>query len=175
MKRLLLLRHAKASPDGKDRKDYQRELTGRGRANAAAVGAWLHTGGYAPDLVLCSTALRTVETWKIVAAEIGGDLRVEFLDPLYLAPAKRIAALIRAADDPATLLVVGHNPGMEDCAAALVREPVDREEAARLDELREKFPTCALAMLEFDIAKWSALEPVSGTLAAFVKPKELRD
>jgi len=175
MKRLLLLRHAKASPDGKGSRDHARELTARGRANAAQMGAWLHTSGYEPDLVLCSDAARTVETWEIAAQELDAAPRVEFLEQLYLAPAKRIQAIIRAVADVETLLVVGHNPGMEDCAATLARNPAGKDEAERHESLRQKFPTCALAVLEFDIPAWPALETGSGELVAFLRPRDLDD
>jgi phosphohistidine phosphatase len=172
MKRLLLLRHAKASPDGKTNRDHDRELTARGRANAAAVGAWLHINGYEPGLVLCSDAARAVETWQIAARELDATPRTEFLAQLYLAPAKRIQAIIREAE-PETVLVVGHNPGMEDCVAELARKPADKDEAARLESLREKFPTAALAVLTFDIAAWREMTPGLGALSDCVKPRDL--
>lgn len=175
MKRLLLLRHAKASPDGKGNKDHERELTPRGRVNAAAMGAWLHTNGYRPDFVLCSDAARTVETWEIAAQELDGSPRAEFLDTLYLAPPRRIEASIREAGDAATVLVVGHNPGIEDTAAELARKPADKDEAKRRETMREKFPTCALAVLEFEIAEWSEMTAGSGVLVEFVRPKDLDD
>ena len=166
-RRLLLLRHAKAVRDGAG-DDHARALTERGRSNAAAMGAFLHRSGYAPRLVLCSTARRTVETWELVAAELGGAAQAEFLDQLYLAPAKKIQDIVRKAAG-ANVLVIGHNPGIEECAADLARKPASRDEAARLQHLKEKFPTCALAILEFDAARWAS----AGTLAAFVRPKDL--
>jgi phosphohistidine phosphatase len=172
MKRLLLLRHAKASPDGKATGDRDRELTARGRANAAAMGAWLHTSGYEPDLVLCSDAARTKETWAIAAQELDASPRTEFLEQLYLAPARRIQSLVREAEAE-TVLVIGHNPGVEDCAIGLARKPADKDEAARLALLREKFPTAALAVLTFGIAAWPELEPGSGALSEFVRPRNL--
>ncbi|HEY1630587.1 MAG TPA: histidine phosphatase family protein [Rhizomicrobium sp.] len=171
MKRLLLLRHAKASPDGKASRDHERELTARGRANAAQMGAWLHTSGYEPDLVLCSDAARTAETWRIAAQELDASPRVEFLEQLYLAPAKRIQAIIREAEDAGALLIVGHNPGMEDCAAELAHADGN----AHRERMGEKFPTAALAVLEFDIATWRDMAPASGRLAEFIKPKDLKD
>ncbi len=175
MKRLLLLRHAKASPSGKQNKDHERELTERGRANAAAMGAWLHTNAPAPDVVLCSDAVRTAETWEIVAAELDATPRVEFVEQLYLAPSRRIQAIVREAEKAETVLIVGHNSGIEECAAELARKPASKEEAARFETLREKFPTCALAVLEFDIADWGAMAPGSGALVDFVRPRDVGD
>ncbi len=168
MRRLLLLRHAKTET-GKPNRDHERALTARGRANAAALGAWLQHNGFAPDLVLCSAAARTVETWEIASQELDLVPQTEFLEQLYLAPAKRIQAIIHAAGDAATILVIGHNPGMEDCAAELSRKPRDKGEAARREDLSEKFPTCGLAVLAFE----DAVAPGAGALIEFITPKDL--
>jgi phosphohistidine phosphatase len=171
MKRLLLLRHAKAEQAGKD--DHARELTGRGRKDAALMGAWVHKH-YAPDLALCSTSARTRETWALVSEELGAASKVEFLEPLYLAPLKTFLKIIQNIGDNAqTVLTVGHNPGTEDAAAMLARDATDTDERQRLGAIKEKFPTATLAVLEFDIAHWRDIKPGSGTLAAFVRPKDL--
>jgi phosphohistidine phosphatase len=171
MKRLLLLRHAKAVRDSADG-DHERKLNARGSGNAATLGAFLQKSGLAPDLVLCSTAKRTVETWELVADELGLAAKVEFLDALYLASAKKIQNIVHNAAG-GTLLVIAHNPGIEECAAELARKSATADEAARLDNLKQKYPTCALAVLEFEIANWKELAPSSGVLAAFVRPKDL--
>ena len=175
MKRLLLLRHAKAVQDGKDgAEDHARELTGRGRKDAAKMGAWLHENGFSPDRVLCSTSARTRETWEIVSEELGGDPDVEFVKQLYLAPAKAIVSAVQTSGDAVeTLMLIGHNPGMEDIADLLVRPPDDKEEKARLETLRDKFPTAALAVLDLDIEHWREAKPQDAALAAFVRPKDL--
>jgi phosphohistidine phosphatase len=172
MKRLLLLRHAKAVQGTGD--DRARALTARGRSNAAALGAFLHRSGERPQAVLCSTAKRTVETWELVAAELGAPAQAEFLDQLYLASAKKIQSILRNAGDAAqTILAIGHNPGMEDCAAELARKPASKDEAWRLASLTEKFPTCGLAVLEFDVARWADVAAGTGVFVAFVRPKDL--
>ena len=125
-----------------------------------------------PQLVLCSTARRTVETWGLVVAELGGAVQAKFLDQLYLAPSKKIQGILRnAAEVTASVLVIGHNPGIKECAADLARKPANADEAARLQRLKGKFPTCALAVLEFDAARWA--DAAVGALAAFVRPKDL--
>jgi phosphohistidine phosphatase len=171
MKRLLLLRHAKAEQANKD--DHARELTGHGRKDAAHMGAWLHKNGMTPDLVLCSTAARTRQTWALVAEELGASSKVEFLKPLYLAPAKTILKLVQNVDGANTLLMVGHNPGTEEAAAMLARAATDKSERHRLEMLKEKFPTAALAILDFDVAQWRDVEPAGGALANFMRPKDL--
>ena len=177
MKRLLLLRHAKAVQDGKDgADDHARELTGRGRKDAAHIGAWLHERGFVPDLTLCSTSARTRATWESVVAELGGNPDIDFMKQLYLAPAKTILAAVQSRDDDVgTLMTVGHNPGTEDVARLFSRAPIDKNERTRVDLLKSKFPTAALAVLDFEAAHWREVRPGSGTLAAFVRPKDLDD
>ena len=171
MRRLLLLRHAKAVQDeGGD--DHARPLSARGRSDAMKMGHALDTHRLAPDLVLCSTAQRTVETWELVAAELARIPPVEFKKTLYLVPAKQIVKEIgRAPDDCRALMIIGHNPGMEDCAIKLARKPQSREEAKRLETLRDKFPTCALAVFEFDAESWNGVD--AGALAHFLRPKDV--
>jgi phosphohistidine phosphatase len=173
MKRLLLLRHAKASQDVEAGGDHARELTARGRKDASAMGAFLQAQGLIPNMVLCSSAARTVETWELVARELGAAPKVEFRDLLYLASAKKIQSFVRAADDAPTLLVIGHNPGMEDCATALARKPRDKDETARAEQMKTKFATCALALLEFDIARWKDIAAGTGVLVEFIAPKDI--
>ena len=70
-------------------------------------------------------------------------------------------------------MIVGHNPGLEACATLLAREPVRRKERARHEALEEKFPTCALAMLDFDVGRWRDVAQGTGKLVDFVRPKDL--
>jgi phosphohistidine phosphatase len=172
MKRLLLLRHAKAvtdSPGG----DHARVLNARGREDAARMAAFLHSEK--PDRIFCSSAARTMETWQLVALELGSVPQAEFLDGLYLASWKAILNIIRAAPDAAkSLLVIGHNPGLEECALALAHKPDSKDERARGGELHEKFPTCSLALFECDIAHWRELATGANKLTAFVRPKDLK-
>jgi len=173
MKRLLLLRHAKAEQTNKGG-DHERELTARGRKDAPRMGHVMDVKGYVPDTVLCSTSARTRETFELARDELGGKPEVEFLNALYLASAQHILGLLRGvADSARTTLAIGHNPGLEECAALLARRPRDAAEIARLDSLRQKFPTCALAVLDFRIAHWSELAPGAGALTDFIRPKDL--
>ena len=99
---------------------------------------------------------------------------VAYLENLYLAPPGRIMALAQdAADSDEALLVVAHNPGLEQCAALLAREPVKPKEAHRHDVMEEKFPTAALAVLDFNIPTWKKLSPDTGKLVDFVRPRDL--
>lgn len=175
MKKLLLLRHAKAVRESHGG-DHARVLNARGRENAGQIGGYLHVHGLTPDHVLCSTATRTKETWQFLQPELNGAPEPAYLDALYLAAWKAILKIIREAPDNAnTLLVIGHNPGLEDCAMALSDKPDSSEEKKRMEAMREKFPTCALAFFECDIEHWEELTPGCNTLAEFVRPKDFDD
>lgn len=171
MRRLLLLRHAKTEPGGPDQDDHERALTERGLADAALLARYLKEQGYHPSRILCSTALRTRQTVAAVLRETPAP--VGYLETLYHAPPGRIVALAQdAADSEDVLLVIGHNPGLEQCAALLARDPVRPREQHRHDVMDEKFPTAALAVLDFDIAHWRQIAPCSAKLADFVRPKD---
>lgn len=174
MKRLLLLRHAKTEPASPEIEDHERELLERGRMDAPAIGAYLAAKKYLPDLVLSSTARRTVETVELVAERLPRKQHIDYVDQLYLVGWRSILALVRAVREPvATLLVVGHNPGMEQLATALSRQPVKRKERDHFDLIEEKFPTCALAVLDFNVARWRDVAPGRGELTDFVRPRDL--
>jgi phosphohistidine phosphatase len=174
MKRLLLLRHAKAVPGTTKQGDHARPLNDRGRHDAPRMGAEMQHKGYFPDVVLCSTSKRTVETWRHVAPELGGKLDAQLLDSLYLASWKAIANAARALDEPAKVaLFIGHNPGLEECARALARKPQSDDESDRLALLSDKFPTAALAVLDFDVDAWKEIGSGMGELYDFIRPREL--
>src|ERR1700743_44373 len=155
MLRLLILRHAKAVQDSGEG-DFARALTARGRNDAVQMGRALDTHAYIPELVLCSPAKRTTETLELLVPELAKTPRVEFLKSFYLAsPRKIFDAVCDTSQDVKVVMAVGHNPGMEELADRLARKPKSKAEAAHRDTLREKFPTCALAVLDFDSAKWS--------------------
>lgn len=175
MKRLLLLRHAKTEDINKDTPaDRERVLTDRGRRDAPRVGRAMNVKGYIPDLILCSPSTRTRETLELAAAEFGGNAATDFVEEIYDARASELMNLVR--DLPANVarpLLVGHNPGFEDLARALVKKPEDPAARAMVAELREKFPTCALAVIDFDIESWGSLSPSTGELHDFIRPKAL--
>jgi phosphohistidine phosphatase len=174
VKRLLLLRHGKA--EGQSAADEKRALIPRGEKDSARMGRFLRDDVYVPDLVYCSTAVRTRQTLDRLLPELGTEPKIQYLGELYLAvPEVIFAAVRRAPDNCATLMVVGHNPGLEQCALALAAMPLEKKLRKRYGTMEEKFPTCALAVIEFDIARWADLTPGSGDLDAFVRPKDLED
>ncbi len=152
--------------------DFARTLMLSGMQDAGAMARYLGKNDYAVELILCSTAARTAQTAELVVQQL--NCEVEFRDNLYLAEPAKIVAAVRAAPAAISqLMIVGHNPGLEACAASLAREPVRRKERARHEALEEKFPTCALAILDFDVGRWRDVIPGSGKLADFVRPKDL--
>lgn len=172
MKRLFLLRHAKAQPADGGMEDFDRTLLLSGMQDAAAMARYLRKGDYQIDLILCSSAARTTQTAELVLQEI--QAQAEYRENLYLADAAKLVAAVRGAPPAVThLMLVGHNPGIENAAALLAREPVRRKERARYDALEEKFPTCALAILDFDIGRWRDVEKSAGKLLDFVRPRDL--
>ncbi len=115
----MIVRHAKAEPaDGVG--DRERPLTARGRADAAAAGQWLVNQGINVDLVLCSPARRTRETWQAMAPAMTGEVAAEYPDDVYAAPADAALDLLtHLGDDVGTVVLVGHNPSVSDLTALL--------------------------------------------------------
>ena len=172
MKRLFLLRHAKAQPADGSIEDFDRTLMLTGMQDAGAMARYLRKSDYRVNLILCSSSVRTTQTAELVLHEL--DSEIEYRENLYLAEASRIVAAVRGAPvSAASLMIVGHNPGLEAAATLLAREPVRRKERARHEALEEKFPTCALAVLDFDVGRWRDVAQGSGKLAEFVRPKDL--
>jgi phosphohistidine phosphatase len=170
MKTLLVLRHAKSSWDDSSLADFDRPLASRGQKAAKRIGSELATRGWLPDLALVSPAARTRQTWELVSAELPAKPPADFREALYAAPAEKILDEIKKAPETAnTLLVLGHNPGLEYLARQIGGEESD---ADILERLRKKFPTAALARFTFD-GGWQELKPNSARLTHFLAPKEL--
>ena len=165
---LMLLRHAKAETGRANLPDKDRALAERGQADAKLMGARLVRDGLVPDRVICSSARRTRETWSLVAAELGSHVAADFEPAIYEATTARLLTVIRRA--PATakcLLLIGHNPGLEELTNDFIRE-AETGAAARL---AEKYPTTGLAVLELHISAWSQAAPRSARLTHFTAPR----
>ena len=138
------------------------------------MGGYMREKKYVPSLVLCSTAARTRETLELLLPALGASPEIRYEDSLYLAVWPRLLDAVRTSPDAATpLLLIGHNPGIEQLAAALMRKPATLKGRAFADQLAEKFPTAALAVLDFRGDDWAAVKPGAGRLANFVRPKDL--
>jgi phosphohistidine phosphatase len=163
--RLLLLRHAKSSWDDAELDDHDRPLAPRGRRAAERVGERLRDAQLAPDLVVCSTAARTRQTLELLGLE---DPEVRFEKRLYGAGEDELLDLVRGLDDAAeTVLVIGHNPGMQELALRLAAAASGPD----AEHLRERFPTAALAVYESE-GGWAALADGRGRLRSYVTPRD---
>lgn len=150
---LVVIRHAKAEQTGAN--DFERELTGRGRADATAAGAWLAGVGVAPDQALVSAAPRAAQTWEALAAGADWSVEADLDRGLYTAGPDTALDVLRALDeDSRCAVIVGHNPTMEMLAQLLDDGEGDAEAGERM---AGGFPTSALAVFELD-GTWAELE-----------------
>jgi phosphohistidine phosphatase len=167
VKQLLLLRHAKSSWEDSELADHDRPLAPRGRRAAKLIAKHLRRQGIAPELVLCSSAARTRETLELIAPALGDGVPVQIEDQLYAASEQALLERVRAVEDGIeSLLLIGHNPGVQQLALLLARSG---EEVAAL---ARKYPTAALATLEFN-GPWRELGAGSAEPNDFVTPKQL--
>lgn len=166
MPRLLLLRHAKSAwPAGVA--DRERPLARRGLRAAPLMGGYIADEGLIPDRVLVSPARRTAETWELASHDWRRQPWHGFEEGIYEATPSELLDVVRhRGEGGSSLMLVGHNPGMEEFA----RELLLPEEAVRLPV---KYPTAGLAVIDLPAARWADVAPKSGTLERFVTPKQL--
>ncbi|HEV2375586.1 MAG TPA: histidine phosphatase family protein [Streptosporangiaceae bacterium] len=175
---LVLFRHAKSA--WPDVADHDRPLARRGIAAALLMGGWLREAGLVPDQVLCSTARRARETWQFAQPGLAAAPPITFDARIYEAAAMELLALIREVPPAAgTLLLIGHNPAIEDLALLLAAGPGAAAGPAPgsagpgdLERMRQKFPTAAVAVLE-SAGTWHDLTGGQARLTAFVTPRDL--
>ena len=162
MKTLLLLRHAKSSRKDPTLPDHDRPLNDRGRRDAPRMGLLLAEQNLVPDLIVSSTARRARKTAEKVAEESGYVGAIDAVGALYLAAPETITRAIRVLpEEPARVLVVGHNPGLEE----LLEQVIGRY---------ERLPTAALVHLELQIDRWHDFDAqAGGRLVHLWRPKEL--
>jgi len=121
-----------------------------------------------PDLVLCSSALRTRETLARILPGLGSELTVRIEPSVYSFEADQLVDRLREVPrDVGSVMLVGHNPAMQELASLLAAE------GDRLGELRKGFPTAALAELDLRVGSWRELAPGTGRLTRFIVPREL--
>lgn len=182
MAKLVLLRHAKSA--WPEVSDHERPLAPRGRRDAPAAGRWILLSGHLPDLVLCSTARRTRETWQLAQPEMGSTAQVRFEDGVYRATATGLLSIIRrTAPEVATLMVIGHDPAIPEVALMLAGQVAaadpgggpagQRERPDPLRRMQVKFPTAAVAVLELTGVTWSQLSPGQARLLEFMIPRDI--
>ena len=170
MKQLYLLRHAKSSWDDPDLDDFDRPLNKRGRKSAKAMAAYFRDAGIAPQTVLCSPAKRTRETLKHLTPVLG-EVPVQFDRRIYEASYQTLLlCLADLSSEANSVLLIGHNPGLERLALYLMSDQGHGPGAARL---QDKYPTGSLAILSAPAQAWGDLKVGSCRLDDFVRPADL--
>ncbi|MEW9856982.1 SixA phosphatase family protein [Novosphingobium sp. M1R2S20] len=171
MKTLGLFRHAKSDWNDARLRDFDRPLNERGRTGAGLMGLHIRHYGVRWKRIIASPAVRVTQTIELAARAAGQMPPLNWDRRIYLASSPTLADLLREQDsDPASILMVGHNPGLEDLIFDLV--PDDGSSPLR-DEVEEKFPTAAFAVLELEIDAWSQLSDNCGRLKHLMRPRDL--
>ena len=167
---LSLLRHAKSSWDDGSLEDFERPLAKRGESAAPRMGAFMAEQGLAPQLILCSPAVRARQTLDLVLPHLAGGPTVVYEDNFYLAaPSVLLARLRKIEGKISHVMIVGHDPGMQ----GLAMELAGAGEAGMLQALAAKFPTAGLAVIRFKARSWAKVGRGTGRLELFATPKTL--
>lgn len=165
---LYLLRHAKAVVADGSIEDFARPLAERGRREAMELAGLMAERSYAPARVLCSSSQRTRETLGPLLSAWPTNSWIEVTRDLYNADANDLLSLVREQDDGASsLLLVGHNPGIEQLARALAQSG---DEAA-LRRMRDHYPPTGFAVIDFDLSSWADVRPGAGRLGVYETPR----
>jgi phosphohistidine phosphatase len=161
-KTLLLLRHAKSSWKDPQLDDHDRPLNSRGRKAAVKIGRLMQDERLMPDLALCSTARRARETAGLIFAEMASPPEITFRDDLYHADPEHIARVLsQVAESTSCVLMIGHNPGLEEFLSRITSKALE-------------LPTAALARVDFQVSTWSQFnDSARGTLVQLWRPREL--
>ncbi len=170
MKNLLLLRHAKSCWENLSLVDFQRPLNDRGREAAQRMAAYLGDHMPLPDHVVCSTAQRTRETLSALVNVYAHDYQLDFRRDLYMPTPTRLMGVIQASDpEVETLMIVSHNPGLEELACVLSKDP----RGEQMQDMLTKYPTAACAHFRFEAEDWTDVKIGQGHLVKFIKPRAL--
>lgn len=171
MKTLGLYRHAKSDWQDARARDFDRPLNARGRKGAAAMARHMVDYGLDWERVIASPAVRVAQTIEIGCEAVGVTAEVHWDRRIYLASSAILLDLLHELDgDPASVLMVGHNPGLEDLIFDLV--PDDGSSPLR-DVVEEKFPTAALAVLQINVDRWSDVREGGARLVHLMRPRDL--
>jgi phosphohistidine phosphatase len=166
---LSLFRHAKSAWDNPGLGDFDRPLAPRGEKKAPRMGRYIANEGLEPDIVLCSPAVRARQTLELAAAEWKTSPEIRYEDALYHAGPADMLGLVKALPPScAHSMLIGHNPGFHSFAVTLCGDG-DQE---AMDSLHTKYPTAALAVIEFD-GEWTDVRQASGHLRLFMVPRKL--
>ncbi len=167
IKTLYILRHGKAETGSASQDDHERTLNDQGIKACAVMGKYLASQPVAPQLILCSDAKRTQNTWKLVKEASKLSVPEEYTDRLYLASANEVLNQLSSLPETiSAVLVVGHNPGLHQLSINLAK----KGDEALIDRLLLKFPTCAMSTVELGPVLWRDIFHADSTLKAFTTP-----
>jgi phosphohistidine phosphatase len=167
---LSLLRHAKSSWDDPGIEDFDRPLSERGREAAPRMGRFMAKHGIVPELILCSSSVRTRQTLDLVLPHLSPRPKVAYEDAIYLAAASVLLQHVRKdAGKARHVMVVAHDPGMHQLATELAGSG----DPALIEALAGKFPTAGLAVIDFEAQAWAKVRRGAGRLRLFMTPKRL--
>ena len=165
-----LLRHAKSDWIAPELSDFERPLAPRGVKAAPIIDQFMHEHHIKPDLILCSTAKRAMETLNLLKHTFVASPEIVFEDKLYMATAREMLDIATSVSQSCNhVMLIAHNPGMHILALALAEMGQSKTHL----ELMQKYPTAALTVLDFDITDWADLAPGRGVIRHFVTPKSL--
>jgi len=169
MRRLYVLRHAKSSWAVPGARDFDRRLNERGLQDVKKLGDFMLARNHKPELVLCSSAERTKETFDNLKFALSVDHKVTFVPDLYSGDLDSYYNAIRTLDTPLSVMIIGHNPMCGNFAASMA----STGDEASLERIRHKYPTCTLSVLDFEMDSWRDLAPGTGRLEAAITPSKL--
>ncbi len=171
MKTLALFRHAKSDWSDARARDFDRPINARGKRGAIAMGRHVREGCWRFDRIIASPAVRVAQTIEIASKAWGRSFPIEWDRRVYLASSATLIDLLREIDgDPASVLMVGHNPGLEDLIFDLV--PEDGSSPLRT-AVEQKFPTATFAVLECAIDRWADIDHGCARLSVLTRPRDL--
>lgn len=169
MKRLLVLRHAKASQDAPSNLDFDRPLKPRGRVQALAIGGMVRNRQLAFDAIVASPAARVVETLAGIMEGAGAGFEPVYDRRIYNASPETLLEIVREADDTVErLLIVGHNPGLQ----YLLLHVADQDRDGLREAIAVSYPTAALAELDLSVDHWREVGRRSGRIVRLVRPED---
>ncbi len=168
---LTLFRHAKSGWDDPVARDFDRPLNARGEKAAVLMGRWVKANDISFDHVVASPAVRVIDTIDQFVKGTGERIDATWDRRIYLASSATLMDVMRdQSDEYKSVLMVGHNPGMEDLVFDIV--PDDGSSPLR-DVVWEKYPTAAIARMELDIDSWADIDRKTGALTHFIRPRDL--
>jgi phosphohistidine phosphatase len=171
MKKLTLLRHAKSGWDDPVARDFDRPLNKRGERAAKVIGIWMKREGLSFDHIIASPAVRVIDTLDQVVATFGPLGEPTWERRVYLASSATLMDVLRELGPRYdSVLMIGHNPGLEDLILDIVPDVKGNDYR---DLVYEKYPTAAVAEMEIDIANWADIDRNKGRITRYIRPRDL--